>query len=144
MVTQLHTSFQRKHEKHYKRWLSGFLISMVSITAYLILFSQAEIITLCNREPLPLGASPVLPPTGTNLVAILDTDDTACVIKCEDIKTDLVILIRTESGKVGYISEGDYVLVRKNITPYTLVFEFDDITFSCRGMFEHRSRSSCK
>ena len=135
---QVQITLQRRGKKRYACWLSGVVI-MIVIACYLF-SSQAEIVVLRSEEPLALGASPVLPAIGTNLVTTLDVGDNAYVIKCMDIKTDVVILLRTKTGETGYVGPGKYVLIRNKVNLYTFISEYKRVTFSCGGMFEHRSQ----
>ena len=128
---------QRRSKKRFIWWLSVLLILIVT-GAYLV--SWPEIILLRAGEPLALGSSPVLPPTGSNHVTTLGVGDEAYVIECKDIKTDLVIGLRTKTGEMGYVAGGNYILIRKNVNLCSLISEFNLVTFSCRGMFENRSQ----
>lgn len=81
-----------------------------------------------------------MPPTGSNQVTTLGVGDEAYVVECKDIKTDLVIRLRTKTGEAGYVAGGNYILIRKNASLYSLISEFNLVTFSCRGMLENRSQ----
>lgn len=136
-MSQVQVVLLRRGKDRYRWWIIGLLL-LAGIAAYLL--SQGEIIILRAGGPLALGASPVLPPIGTNLVATLSAGEEAQVIECRDIKTDLVIRLRTRTGEIGYIAGGNYVLMRKKAGPYSLISGFDLVTFSCRGMYEKRTQ----
>lgn len=136
-MNQVQAVPQRQSKNRYRWWLSVLLILIVIVGYCLYL---AEIILLRAGEPLALGASPVLPTTGINLVATLNVGDNAYVTECRDIKSDLVIQVRTKTGETGYVSGDDYILIRKNVGPYSFFSEFNLVTFSCRGLFENRSQ----
>lgn len=129
---------RRTGKSRFMWWIVGFL-ALAVIGVHLL--SDGEIVTLRAVGPLPVGASPVLPPTGGNLIHTLSAGEDAHVIECKDIKTDLVIRLRTRAGGTGYVAAGNYILLRKKAGLSSLLLEFDLVTFSCRGMFENRSRS---
>ena len=126
-----------KNIKHY-RWVVAVLCIFAAIVGFIV--SGAETIVLRAEEPLALRADLTLPPTGANIIATLHIGDNADVIQCMDIKTDVVILLRTSTGETGYVGAGKYTLLRSNVSIYTFFCRYSDITFSCKGMFEHRSR----
>jgi hypothetical protein len=136
-MSQVQIMPQRRSKKRYMWWLSVLLILIVT-WAYLV--SWPEIILLRAGGPLALGSSPVLPPTGSNHVTTLSVGDEAYVTECKDIKTDLVIRLRTKTGETGYVAGGNYILIRKNVSLYSLISEFNLVTFTCRGMLENRSQ----
>ena len=127
---------QHRGKNRYSWWIAGILL-LVGIAAFLLY--HGEIITLRAGEPLALGASPFIAPGGTNLVTNLSTGEEAQVIECKNTKSDLVIQLRTKTGEVGYVAGGNFILIRKKAGPYSLISEFDLVTFSCRGMYEKRS-----
>ena len=114
----------------------GFLL----ITGFVInMLYRGEIIVLRATDDLPLGVSPVRPASGANLIYTMNSGEEAQVLSCEDIKTDLVILLRLKSGETGYVAGGSYSLKRRKADLESLFFNFDQVTFSCKGMFENRS-----
>jgi hypothetical protein len=123
--------------KHVVYWL----VTGAFVAGFGYLFSQGEVITLRAEEPLPVSKSPVKPASGANLVYTLSPGERAEVIKCEDIKTDLVIRLRAGSGEIGYVASGRYSLERRRVDFRVLLSDPKKITFSCKGMFEHRSIS---
>lgn len=138
-MSQIQMVSPRRGKYRYKWWIAGLLL-LAGITCYLL--SKGEVITLRAGEPLALGASPFSAPIGTNLVAILSAGEEAQVVECRNTKSDIVIQLRTKTGEVGYVAGGNYVLIRKKAGPYSLISGFDQVTFSCRGMFEKRSHSA--
>ena len=136
-MSQIKVVAPHKGKSRYRVWVIGLVLLLTGIAAHLLF--QGEIIILRAGEPLALGASPVLPPIGTNLVANLSNDEEAQVIECRDIKSDLVIRLQTKTGKTGYVAGGNYILIRKKTGLFSLIYEFDLVTFSCRGMHEKRS-----
>lgn len=136
-MRQVQIMARHRSKKRYIWWLTSPII-LIAIGAYL--GSWPEIILLRTGGPLALGVSPVLPPTGSNLVTTLGVGDEAYVTECRDIKTDLVIRLRTKNGKTGYVAGGNYILMRKNASLRSFVTEFNLVTFSCRGMLENRSQ----
>jgi hypothetical protein len=125
-----------RSKKNHIWWLSGLLLIVIGVC----LSSWPEIILLHAGGPVALGTSPVLPPTGSNLVTTLGVGDEAYVTECKDIKTDLVIRIRTKTGKTGYVAGGDYILMRQNVSLNSFFTDFNHVTFSCRGMLKKRSQ----
>lgn len=136
-MSQIKIVAPHKGKSRYWVWVTGLLLHLTGIATHL--HFQGEIITLRAGEPLALGANPALPPIGTNLVATLNNNEEAQVVECRDIKSDLVIRLRTKTGKTGYVAGGNYILIRKNPRLFSMIYEFDLVTFSCRGMYEKRS-----
>lgn len=138
-MSQFQVVTQHRNKNRYRWWIAGVLL-LVGIAVFLL--SHGEIITLHAGEPIALGASPFMAPIGNNLVATLSAGEEAQVIECRNTKSDLVIQLRTKTGEKGYVAGGNYLLMRKKAGPYSLIYEFDLVTFSCRGMYEKRSHYS--
>lgn len=117
--------------------LAAIILVLAGVSAFLL--SQAESIVLRATDSLPVSASASEMPTGESLVYIMSAGEEAQVFECEDVKTDLVIRLRTKTGVTGYVAGGNYVLLRRKASPYAAVISCDRVTFSCRGMFETRS-----
>lgn len=117
------------------------LVLLTVLLALSWLLSRGEIITLRPTENIPVGVSPVKPIIGTNLVVTLKSNEKAEVISCKDIKTNLIIMVRLHTGETGYVTDGNFILERKGINPWTIFEEFGSITFSCSGLFNSRSGS---
>lgn len=112
-------------------WVAVAVVMALVGLAYIV--SLAEVVTLRADTPIPLTRSPIRPPIGENLVHTLAVGELADVIECENIKTNLVILVRTRSGKTGYVADGDHTLIKQ---PFSLKVLFSDpnrLTLSCRG-----------
>jgi hypothetical protein len=103
-----------------------------------LLLYRAEVIILVAEGELPVGNSPSKAPIGADLVGVMVAGDRAEVIDCESTKSDLVINLRLQSGQAGYVAGGPYVLERTTFPVAALLSSPRQITFSCRGMFEHR------
>jgi len=101
---------------------------------------RGEVITLRADDSVQVRRSPVQPSIGANVIHTLAAGERADVVECEDIKTDLVIRVRVGSGETGYVGAGRYSLERQPATLSLLLSTPARITFSCRGMFEHRTR----
>lgn len=100
----------------------------------LIVNSWPEFITLRAGQSLVLLSNPNRP-----LVAgTLANGEEVYVVECMDMKSDLVIKVQTKRGEIGYVSGGDFRLFRKNASLYNIIFNFDLVTSSCRGMYGHR------
>lgn len=100
---------------------------------------RAEMIVLVAEGRLPVSGSPIKAPVGTDLVGVMVAGDRAEVIDCESTKSDLVIHLRLQSGQAGYVAGGPYVLERTTFPLAGLLSNPRRITFSCKGMFYHRS-----
>lgn len=117
------------------------LFCIVVTTTLIWLLSKAEVITLHATESIPVGINPVEPIVGSNLVAIINKDETAEVISCEDIKTNQVILVRLKTGSTGYVTKGKFFLERQKINLGIALSRSDAITFSCAGFFNSYSQT---
>ena len=126
---------------------SGLAIAALS-TAFAYVFTVGEVITLHVAEPhldaegaaWPIRRSLTLPPTGANVLQVLRVGDQVQVDGCEDIKTDVVIRLRSDSGEIGYDGHGSFSLERCPVTLELLLSDPRRIVLSCGNMFQHSNR----
>ena len=126
---------------------SGLAIAALS-AAFAYVFTVGEVITLHVEVPhldpegaaWPISRSPTLPPTGANVLQVLRVEDQLQVDGCENIKSDVVIRLRSDSGEIGYDGHGSFSLERCPVTLELLLSDPRRIVLSCGSMFQHRNR----
>lgn len=97
-----------------------------------------EIVLIKANEKLILSSDPYLPLSEKNTFAILDENSAESYLtKCEDIKTDVIFQVTTPNG-IGYIENGNFLLIRKKANPLEIFTKHDIITSSCIGFLKHR------
>jgi hypothetical protein len=121
----------RRHKWYY-------IIALLLFTSLLYFISRGEVIIIRADGNLPVRSSPVLPAEGHNVLRIMPVGERAQVIGCEDIKTDVVVHLRLETGETGYVGAGQYTLERRSMS-LGLLIKPTQITFSCIDMFKQRS-----
>ncbi len=93
-----------------------------------------EIILVKTNDKLFISSEPYIPAHIDSTPAVLDkTSGEIFVINCEDIKTDVIIQVKTQDG-IGYIENGSFFLVRRRATLTEIFTKKDIVTSSCIGM----------
>ena len=106
--------------------------------AYVV--SSVEKIALVATGDVLVRKDPYGPFLESNIPHIMHEGEELAVDGCESTKSDVVVRTTLPNGDTGYVSEGAYVLDRERFSLEWIARNPTRAVFSCRGMFENRSR----
>ncbi len=112
-------------------------LGAVTVFAFAVTLGLAEVYTLVADADITIRRVVNQADSPANTIGKLTAGGRAIVVGCEDYKSDLALIVQTETGAVGYVSNGAFHLKREGLSKY-LLSDPERLVWSCRGFFDTR------
>lgn len=112
-------------------------IGAVTVLTLAVTLGLAEVYTLVADADITIRRVVNQADSPANTIGTLTAGAKAIVVGCEDYKSDIALIVQTEAGAIGYVSDGAFHLKREGLTKY-LLSDPERLVWSCRGFFDTR------
>ena len=119
--------------------MKSVVVALVSLTilVVLLLAVASETYILVADGPLYLRRNLGEPDSKANVIAQVRAGQELKVTGCIDYKSDIAVQVRLDE-QIGYISDGDFHVMRLPWRVRFASFDLDSVVWSCHGFFNNR------